>query len=644
MDKGRKNRRGVWMMLRTEFRKDRYHNYLVVCAEEGRKMTYQDEMIRNNSIRGFLPVKIRFLDNRMEYYYDITGAQSIALILEKKQLSYVQIKKILYGISQAIRNSEEYLLEEKDFMLSMEEIYLDLEKEEVKLCFYPGYGKEIMEQLHGLLESMMDKVAYEDKDAVLLIYSLYMKSGEKEATLESLFQIIEGQEKRMKKEALREETDSFFEENEEEELEAPLKEQRKQEELEGLEFRRIREKEEGVSENNESDNEKKRRERAKRDERAKRSEGKGISERNEMDEPSQERGEEKNAFRMPKQAWVQEKETTNQWNWKRQIIAEPKDERDRTRPVRMIEKPFVTERLDDEEEVSYFEVKYYLMAAGITIAGILIVFLLIKLNVLNNAFGTKLDIKKVFGTVLVVGSAVTAGYLKLFQKENRSTKMAKRVTYVDPDIKEARIKPDVWNGRDGILSPRMRKQAMLEEMKAKSKEEEKQEKKIEYEKRTAYEQQESQIAYKEEEELENRQSNKEGNHSNKNVFVLAEQPEHYEKTKLLAKEEDLHHIRLVPREKGKYDEMVLKNFPYFIGKHKSFMDYNLAEETISRFHAKIEKRNENVVLIDLNSTNGTFVNGRQLVPEEPEILADGDDVSFSNIHYIFTCPSENAVI
>ena len=122
-------------MLRTEFRKDRYHNYLVVCAEEGRKMTYQDEMIRNNSIRGFLPVKIRFLDNRMEYYYDITGAQSIALILEKKQLSYVQIKKILYGISQAIRNSEEYLLEEKDFMLSMEEIYLDLEKEEVKLCF-----------------------------------------------------------------------------------------------------------------------------------------------------------------------------------------------------------------------------------------------------------------------------------------------------------------------------------------------------------------------------------------------------------------------------------------------------------------------------------------------------------------------------
>jgi len=632
-------------MLQTEFRKDRYHNYVVVCAQDGHRITYQDEMIRHNKIRGFLPVQIHSFDNKIEYYYDITGAQSIALILEKKQLSYMQIKKILYGISQAIRNSEEYLLSEEDFILSWEEIYLDLEKEEVKLCFYPGYAKEVCEQLHIVFEKMMGKVACEDKEAVLLIYSLYMKSGEKEATLESLLSIIEtkNQDKSKVKASDKEETAEDMTEMGLEEEESKWNEEHR--DRKGLECsvdyiegeRREQCAKAGMEQQDKSEEEEwEEAKRWKREESKKRGAiGWGDSE-NEKESPLIRREQIKGEMTRKK---------GSQWNWKRQIITETKEQRDKLTPVRMLEKPFVTERLDDEVEVSYFELKYYLMAGGIFFGAILTVLLLVKMGALDNAFGTSLDITKLLGVILIMGSGVMGSCLRIFRKENRSTKMAKRVTYVDPDIEEARIKPDAENGRDGIIPASFRKKA----------EEENQEVRQEIMGRKSEWEADEKTADSWNLETMKQVIRRRGEHteeeriqeeavSERKDFILTERPEHYEKTKLLAKEEDLAYFRLVPRERGKYEEMILKNFPYFIGKHKSFMDYNLSEDTISRFHAKIEKRNGDIVLMDLNSTNGTFRNGRQLVPEEEEILEDGDDIAFSNIHYIFTCPSEMAVI
>lgn len=46
--------------------------------------------------------------------------------------------------------------------------------------------------------------------------------------------------------------------------------------------------------------------------------------------------------------------------------------------------------------------------------------------------------------------------------------------------------------------------------------------------------------------------------------------------------------------------------------------------TVSRLHAKISKQRHEVVIEDLRSTNGTFVNGNRLRPLLPQPLNDGD--------------------
>jgi len=50
------------------------------------------------------------------------------------------------------------------------------------------------------------------------------------------------------------------------------------------------------------------------------------------------------------------------------------------------------------------------------------------------------------------------------------------------------------------------------------------------------------------------------------------------------------------------------------------------EAGVSRLHAMIKRRDGGVVIIDLGSSNGTTVNGVELMPHVPQPLNDGDEI------------------
>lgn len=57
-------------------------------------------------------------------------------------------------------------------------------------------------------------------------------------------------------------------------------------------------------------------------------------------------------------------------------------------------------------------------------------------------------------------------------------------------------------------------------------------------------------------------------------------------------------------------------------------DSGAVEKGVSRRHAKIIRRDGALHIIDNSSQNGTFLNGQQLVADQPRILRDGDDIRF----------------
>jgi hypothetical protein len=65
---------------------------------------------------------------------------------------------------------------------------------------------------------------------------------------------------------------------------------------------------------------------------------------------------------------------------------------------------------------------------------------------------------------------------------------------------------------------------------------------------------------------------------------------------------------------------------------------NGSELGVSRLHAMIQWSNQGVVLVDLDSTNGTFLNGHQLPAQKPYPLQSGDEICFGELlcHIFFT--------
>ena len=72
-----------------------------------------------------------------------------------------------------------------------------------------------------------------------------------------------------------------------------------------------------------------------------------------------------------------------------------------------------------------------------------------------------------------------------------------------------------------------------------------------------------------------------------------------------------------------------------IGKGGRQADVCIDRDVISRVHAKILRREEEYFLMDLDSTNGTYINGKRLGGDGMEKLQQGDRISFADLEYIF---------
>jgi pSer/pThr/pTyr-binding forkhead associated (FHA) protein len=67
-------------------------------------------------------------------------------------------------------------------------------------------------------------------------------------------------------------------------------------------------------------------------------------------------------------------------------------------------------------------------------------------------------------------------------------------------------------------------------------------------------------------------------------------------------------------------------------------DIVLAGETVSHWHAMLLCDAAGLLLIDLESTNGTVVNGVLALPDEPVRLADGDVIRFGQVVARYAAP------
>jgi pSer/pThr/pTyr-binding forkhead associated (FHA) protein len=74
----------------------------------------------------------------------------------------------------------------------------------------------------------------------------------------------------------------------------------------------------------------------------------------------------------------------------------------------------------------------------------------------------------------------------------------------------------------------------------------------------------------------------------------------------------------------------IDHFPYVIGRHRD-TDCSLPLAFISRQHCQFRQEMDQIVVQDLESYNGTYVNGRRIT--QPTTVQHGDEVSLGPLSF-----------
>lgn len=460
--------------MEISYHREMKKNYLMIAVEESREQGFEAKMLIGNTIDGLLKFRIRKTDNRSQFCYEITSRQPLKRFLETKTIDARQIRNLLLGIAQTLTRMEEYLLSEEQILLDPDYIYVDLDTFLPGLCLMPGRKGDFPKEFSELLQFLLDKVDHQDKDAVVLIYSLYRESLKENYGLNDLLRWL------MKDDSAN--------------LEYGDKEKDK---------------------NHEKENEK----------------------------------------------------------------------------SHLAESLNVNKRIDSEERISSEitpEKRNRSFSVHRVIGWIFILPVIFLICWLHNGMKSVYLLITSGWPVLIGGGMVSAA--GIFYEVLRGKKAPDERIGVGDNSETTDFSADrVEQKKAGKQSA---DKAVSWEMVFCEEEPEPEEQKVP--------------------ELE------EGTH-----------------TVLLWSSDSKEDVRRLVPENHVEEPVLISYYPFLIGKQESLVDYVLQDDTVSRLHVRIDRSGEQYLLTDLNSTNGTSVNGKKLEANEKVILSVGDQVNIANLRFYF---------
>jgi len=171
--------------MEVSYKRELDHNYLI-CSKERFQDSYQVGMLLHNQIPGLLECRMNMLDEKVDFYYDITSKQNLRLVLEKKRITGEELLGLLEGLQRAAQVCREYLLDADRILLNPDYIYLDPDIWDLSFCYVPFCSQDLQEELLNLAEYLLERLERQDQKAVTLGYEFYRMAGEANASLEQV--------------------------------------------------------------------------------------------------------------------------------------------------------------------------------------------------------------------------------------------------------------------------------------------------------------------------------------------------------------------------------------------------------------------------------------------------------------------------
>ncbi len=174
-----------------EIKREWMETYLDVIWDAYPQFYFEGEMISKNEPLGVVPF-IEY-EEGVEHHikYRVTGKKPLSSVFRALPMKEWHIRKILGGIIKILEGAEEYLLSGDSFFLNGDVVFVDLNTYEPQLVYLPGYKKELGMQLGQLMEFMLNRLDYDDKPAVNLLYDCFAGNQTENAGLAEIKKRLE---------------------------------------------------------------------------------------------------------------------------------------------------------------------------------------------------------------------------------------------------------------------------------------------------------------------------------------------------------------------------------------------------------------------------------------------------------------------
>ena len=158
-----------------------FEHYYVVPKTDGE--VYEEQVLLSHMITGLLPCELRRTEDEEAYYFHLVSAD-----LYIDQIGKLDARNFFMDLITVLEKAEEHLLNPDHFILTPRHVYVFDGKP--ALCYVPGNGSDITEQLREFVQSCIDRMDYRNRSQVTFFYELHNRLRKPPVSLDGLKQFI----------------------------------------------------------------------------------------------------------------------------------------------------------------------------------------------------------------------------------------------------------------------------------------------------------------------------------------------------------------------------------------------------------------------------------------------------------------------
>ncbi len=173
----------------TEYRRYQGKSYMVskpAAAAQG----YEYPMLLKNRIPGLLPLQITNEDEWLQFWYDISGKNSLENWAKIHRPGRDFLKKFMTALKDTLEQTGGYLLCEDGISLSPNHIFVDAEEREIAFCYMPFEKMPFEASLRSFMEYYLSHMEHGSGEDTQKCYAVYEKCQEEHTSIDELLQIL----------------------------------------------------------------------------------------------------------------------------------------------------------------------------------------------------------------------------------------------------------------------------------------------------------------------------------------------------------------------------------------------------------------------------------------------------------------------